>query len=153
MSSAFIRVLVALCLTAMLAPTAQACEFFCTNLRVTHPFTRATAPGETTAVVSMKFDEVRSDDRLIAVRTPIATGAQLGGQGARARIDFPIPKDQETWLSEPSTYLLLTGLKHPLQVGRSYPLTLVFERGGVMEAEVEVDFAEPFQASHQHHKH
>lgn len=119
---------------------ASACEYFGPTLRVTHPWTRATAPGATTAMVCMKFDEVTQADRLIRVETPVATGADMGGQLAGPRVDFAVPEGRETLLSETGTYLRLTGLNFPLEVGRSYPLVLVFERGGVMNATVTVDF-------------
>jgi copper(I)-binding protein len=122
-------------------PSARACEFFCTTLRVTHPWTRASAANATTAIISMRFDEVAEDDRLLGVETPVATAAELGGAGAGSReLNFLIPAGKETALSESGTFIRLTGLKHPLQLGRSYPLTLVFEKGGRIEADLSVDY-------------
>ncbi|MCV2359857.1 copper chaperone PCu(A)C [Paucibacter sp. TC2R-5] len=124
-------------------PSARACEFFCTTLRVTHPWTRVSAANATTAIVSMKFDEVTDDDRLIHLETPVAAGAELGGVGVGAskrELNFLIPAGQETLLSETGTFIRLTGLKHPLELGRSYPLTLVFEKGGRIEADLSVDY-------------
>ncbi|MCV2353545.1 copper chaperone PCu(A)C [Paucibacter sp. B2R-40] len=123
-------------------PRARACEFFCTTLRVTHPWTRASAPGATSAVINMKFDEVLQDDRLIGIETPVAASAEIGRAGSRDKraVDFAIPAGQETELSETGTFIRLTGLKHPLEIARSYPLTLVFEKGGSIEADLSVDY-------------
>lgn len=134
-------------------PAARACEYFAPTLRITHPWTRASAHGASTAVVSMKFDDVSQDDRLIAVQTPVATGAEIAGLGPRpeTRLEGPpaagsslnllIPSGQETLLSETGLHLRLTGLTLPLEVGRSYPLRLTFERGGVVNATLNVDYA------------
>lgn len=124
----------------LLSP-ARACEFYTTHLRITHPWTRATAADANEAVVCMKFDEVMRSDRLVRAATPIASGAALGGIGAAAVLDFAIPEGRETLLTEAGTYLRLTGLKQPLEVARQYPLTLEFAYGGVVDATLSVDYA------------
>ena len=121
-------------------PQARACEYFAAHLRITHPWTRAAADGARSAVLCMKFDEVTRADRLIAVETPVAAGAEMGGLLRGPKVDFPIPAGQESLLSEAGTFVRLVGLAAPLQVGRSYPLTLVFERSGVIEASLNVDY-------------
>ena len=135
---------------ALLAPAARACEFFSPTMRILHPWTRASEPGASTAVVCMRFDEVSRDDRLIQVRTPVAAAAELGGvaldgsgsrNNAGTALDFPIPAGRESALSEGGRFVRLLGLRHPLEVGRSYPLTLIFEQGGVVDATLTVDFA------------
>jgi len=130
---------VALGLASML-PAARACEFFTTNLRITHPWTRATGGDATVAVVSMKFDEVTLADRLVGVSTPVAERAELGGVGASPTVDFEIPAGRETLLSERGTFVRLVGLQHPLEIARTYPLTLVFERGGKVATDLTVDY-------------
>lgn len=128
---------------ALLGGRAQACEFWTPTLRVIHPWTHATGDDATTALVCMRFDEVRQDDRLVGVDTPVATGAELTGLGADAGpgINFAIPQGRETQLSQGGTCLRLLGLTMPLEVGRAYPMRLVFDRGGVLNADLTVDFA------------
>lgn len=129
-----------LALGATLAlPQARACEYFADTLRITHPWCRATRPGATSVVVSMIFDEVTRNDRLIGVKTMVAERAEIGGQLARPKMDFSIPKGVETQLSEHGTYLMLSGLKFPLEVARTYPMVLTFEHGGVVQATLNVD--------------
>lgn len=118
----------------------QACEYFGTTLRVTHPWTRATADTADGAVLCMRFDEVSQTDRLIAVHTPVAAGAVMGGAGAGGPVDLAIPAGRETVLSEAGTHIRLVGLKFPLEVARTYPLQLVFEQGGVIDATLNVDY-------------
>lgn len=140
-----------LCLQAALAgglawagTPARACEFFSSNLRVTHPWTRASADHDQSAIVAMRFDQVEKDDRLIGVETMIATGVetvQAGVDGARQGVDFFIPQGRESELSETGTFLRLTGLRMPLDMGRVYPMRLHFATGGTLNAELSVDFA------------
>lgn len=125
---------------ATLLPTARACEFFATTLRITHPWTRVSDVGADSAVISMKFDEVMHADRLISVSTPVAENAELGGRFASPTMNFQIPAGRETQLNEIGTFVRLTGLKQPLEMGRSYPLTLVFEHGGSVAASLSVDY-------------
>ena len=124
-----------------LARPVRACEFFASTLRVTHPWTRATADDATTAIVCMRFDEVQVDDRLIGLETPIATGAELGGHGVGTKLNLAIPQGRETQLTEHGTHIRLTGLLMPLDVGRSYPMRLLFLNAGVLRADLSVDYA------------
>ena len=122
------------------AGRAAACEYMAAHLRITHPWTRATTFGAQQAVLCMSFDEVTRPERLIGVQTPVAGGARMGGRGTADRVDFEIPPGVETQLSEEDTFVTLTELKLPLQVGRSYPLMLEFEHSGVVLTSLSVDF-------------
>jgi hypothetical protein len=125
---------------ALLAPRARACEVMADYLRVIHPWTRATRPGATEAVLCMTIDAVTAPDRLIGVETPVATGAEMGGLAAGPVVDFAVEPGGEFVLDEDGTYVRLTGLRHPLHVGRQYPLQLAFEKSGIVLASLSVDF-------------
>src|ERR1700716_3915897 len=133
----------ALC-ASLVVPPARACEFFTSTMRITHPWTRATAPDATSAVLCMKFDEVTETDRLIGVETPVAEAAELADDkdsaAAGRAVSFLIPAGRETLLSDDGTHIRLLGLKQPLFVGRSYPLELAFEKSGTVIATLNVDF-------------
>lgn len=131
----------ALC-ASLVFPPVRACEFFSATMRITHPWTRDTGP-DPFAVLCMKFDEVTETDRLIGVETPVAAEAELVTEGASAAVNLLIPAGSETLLSEQGTHIRLVGLKHSLPVGRSYPLTLIFEKGGTLLAQLNVDYARP----------
>lgn len=88
----------------------------------------------------MKFDEVNVSDRLIGVATPVANGAELIVKNASAPLNVPIPAGEETVLSEEGTHIRLLGLKHPLFIGRSYPLQLTFGKSGTVNATLNVDY-------------
>lgn len=122
-------------------PTARACEFDTINFVIVHPWTRASEPGATTAVVSMNFVNVTRADRLIGVRTPVAEAAEMGGECMPPLLDFEIPVGPATALRENGPHLRLLGLKQPLLIGREYPMTLVFEGAGAVSARLSVDYA------------
>ena len=124
---------------ALLCGKARAHEVITSTMRVTHPWSRATAPDATFALLCMKFDEVAETDRLVLAESPVATSADMGGVGAGPTVDFRIPAGQETYLEEARTYVRLVGLKFPLEVSRSYPLLLGFEKGGVYNTTFSVD--------------
>ena len=126
--------------TLLALPSARGCEFFSTNLRVIHPWTRASAEGDRSALLCMKFDDVAQPDRLIGVETPVCEGAEMGGPDAGPRVDFPIPAARASELSEAGPHVRLIGLRWPLQAGREYPLRLTFERGGVVAATLNIDY-------------
>lgn len=139
------RLLVALGAAGFL-PQARACEFFSPHLRIWHPWTRATRVDADTARLCMRFDEVRKTDRLIGIGTPVAAGARLTGPGApqgEQDLSLVIREGQELTLTEDGLHIELLDLQQPLQVARSFPLRLVFEAGGPVEAQFNVDYAAP----------
>lgn len=124
-------------------PAARACEVQAEHFRLIHPWTRATAPDERTAVLCMNFEDVTRDDALVGVETPVASGAEAVGlpDGAPTdRLEVPIPAGRTTVWSDDGLHVRLTGLNFPLQVGREYPLTLHFRESGVVFAQLSVDF-------------
>ena len=136
------HLLIALGTTALARPAA-ACDFFSSHLRIWHPWTRATRVDAETAKLCMRFDEVNRTDRLIGVETPVAGGVRLAGPGAPeggAGLSLLIREGQELTLTEDGLHLELLDLQQPLQIGRSYPLRLVFEAAEPVNALLNVDY-------------
>ncbi|HEY8880653.1 MAG TPA: copper chaperone PCu(A)C [Roseateles sp.] len=126
-----------------LARPARACEFFSSHLRIWHPWTRSTRVDADTARLCMRFDEVQKSDRLIGVETPVAASVRLAGPGAptdRQDLSLPIREGETLTLSEDGLHLELLDLQQPLQIGRSYPLRLIFEFAEPVNATLNVDF-------------
>lgn len=122
---------------------ALACEFFSSHMRIWHPWTRATRVDADTAQVFMRFDEIQQPDRLVGIETPLARGARLAGPGAPAQatsLDLAIAAGQDLTLSETGLHIELLDLQQPLQIGRSYPLRLVFASAEPVNATLNVDF-------------
>jgi len=125
---------------AMLLPAARACEVQAEFLRITHPWTRATAPNATFAVLCMRIDEVSGDDMLIGVETPVAGGVLLAGAPTGRPLALAIPAGSQIEMQEQGLHLQLAPLRLALETGRSYPLQLTFARSGVVRATLSVDF-------------
>lgn len=129
---------------ALAFPSARAHEFFSTSLTVHHPWTRASAEGATSAIVSMKFEDVVHSDSLIGAQSPVCEGAEFGGVGvsdaARRGFEFLIQQGRPSELTEAGTFLRLTGLNYPLEMGREYPLTLIFSKAGPLSAALLIDY-------------
>lgn len=119
---------------------AHACEFFALTLRITHPWARATPEDAEGATVSMKFDEVSDDERLVGVLTPVARRAELLGPDGRPVEALAIPRGRVTLLSEHGARLRLADLTMPLELTRSYPMTLIFEKAGPVRTDLSIDF-------------
>ncbi len=124
----------------MLAPQARACEFFGLHLRVTHPWTRVAPAGAPFAMVCMRIDEVTANDRLIGVETAVATGAEIGGMSTGQGLSLPIERGQELIMTEFGVHVRLLGLKQDLLMGRTYDMRLLFEKSGVIDAQLSVDY-------------
>lgn len=125
-------------------PPARACEFFVPTLRIVHPWVRASAPDAIDAALVMVFDDVTRADRLVGVETPVASGAELSHAGEGDAFDLPIAAGRTLELSESGLHVRLTGLRRPLLVGRTHPLTLRFAEGGSIVASLSVDYARFF---------
>jgi copper(I)-binding protein len=123
-----------------LGTRATACEYIIPTLRITHPWTRATGTDSTHAVLITQFDEVIEDDRLIGIETPVAKSAVLVTPDGVGPLDLRIPQGSTVALDEQGVHIRLLELAHPLQIGRSYPLTMIFERGGANLASLNVDY-------------
>ena len=138
---------------AFCASRATACEFFAPTLRVTHPWTRATPASAAFAVLGMRLDDVAEDDQLLDVQTPVAEAVMYapGGHAGAKLLPVPggglpldIPAGRETVLGNADQHgagphLRLLRLTQDLEIGRSYPLRLVFRKGGTVKAQLSVD--------------
>lgn len=130
---------------ALLVPAARACEVQATFLRITHPWTRATAPDADFGVLCMRIDEVTADDRLVDVRTPVAERAWLAGSPtqhphADQPLDLAISTGSSIEMHEQGLHLRLSPLRLQLLAGRSHPLQLTFARSGVVMTTLSVDY-------------
>ena len=126
--------------SALWLPGAGAHEYFTTHFTLIHPWTRASKPGATTAMICMTFDEVNEADRLVGAETPLADGAETGGKPAGTAVDIEIPKGVKTEFTESDVHLRLVGLNQPIELAREYPLTLTFAKAGRLRASFLVDY-------------
>jgi copper(I)-binding protein len=117
------------------------------SVQVDHPWARPSA-GQTGAVYMTIANKGPVDDRLVSATTPIADQAQLhteindkGIMKMRAVSAIDVKPKGHTILKPGGLHVMLIGLKQPLKVGESFPLTLTFEKAGTFDVTVTVEKA------------
>jgi copper(I)-binding protein len=115
------------------------------DIRITAPWARAAGRGATGGGFLTLQNTGSAPDRLVAVRAAIARSVELHessreGDVMRMRpVDgIDLPPGQEVKLAPGGFHIMLIGLAEPLDRGRRVPVTLVFERGGSVEVQLEV---------------
>lgn len=115
-------------------------EYYGKNFKVIHPWADASAPGATSAEVYMKIEQISEGDRLLAAQTSLADKVELRAGPATieplAAIELPPGPDID--LDASRSYLRLVNLTAPLEWGRSYAMTLVFEKSGPLDVMISV---------------
>jgi copper(I)-binding protein len=116
-------------------------------VEVKNAWARAT-PGKAETGAAYLTIQAATPDRLIAVSTPVADKAephemtmQGGVMRMRSLATIDLPAGQAVVLKPGATHIMLVGLKQPLRVGESFPLTLQFEKAGKREVNVVVEKA------------
>lgn len=129
-------------------PLAYAQDYKTGNLRITQAYARPTVVRQPTgaAYLTMENAGVRSD-RLTGATTPIAKSVELHtmsmeGNVMRMREVSGIelePSGKVAMKPGEGFHLMLMGLRKPLSVGDTFPLTLTFERAGKLVISVKVE--------------
>jgi copper(I)-binding protein len=141
------RSLVACCALAVSFTALGAHEYRADELRIDHPFARATPPGARTgAVFFTVVNAGKETDRLLRASTPIAAGVVLhqmaledGVMKMRAVPSVEVRSGGRLELRPNGYHLMLLDLKQPLKVGEKFPLTLTFEDAGSITISVWVE--------------
>lgn len=148
MRTCLTRRCVLLAMPLLASPLAWAHGFRAGDLRVDHPYALPTRPGLSTGAVY--FRGIRntgaSADRLLSATTPVAARVeihqmQMQGEVMRMRAvpALALPAGATVPLRHGSPdghHLMLRDLKAPLRDGERFPVTLTFERAGVLEVKV-----------------
>jgi periplasmic copper chaperone A len=122
-------------LAVMVPLQAGAHEIVVGDLHIRHPYViepTERLPGE--LVVSMNIRNDGAADRLLAARSPFAAGAVVAAP-------IVLPPGQATTIGGTGATLVLKGLTEPLAGYAYFPMTLVFEKAGVVNIEVYVEDA------------
>ena len=104
------------------------------------------------------INEGTAADRLLSLSSPVAESVTLaehkmenGVMTMSAVTPFKIEPGQSVVLKPGGVHAMLTGLKHPLKVSDSFPLTLTFEKAGTREVTVKVEKPGAMRASDAGH--
>jgi periplasmic copper chaperone A len=132
---------------ALSTAPAVAHEHTAGDVTIEHPHAHATGAAQENGTVCMVIRNGGAEpERLLAARTGEAQGAELrratifaeGVARAGPEEVVEIPPGGEADLSPSGLHVMLVGLRGPLFEGVSFPMTLVFERAGEVDVEVEV---------------
>lgn len=119
-------------------------------IAVEHAWARATSSAaKTGAVYFTVVDSGTEADRLVAAAAPtVAEKAQLhvtiedhGVMKMRPLAALDVKPGEPAMLAPGAQHLMLIGLKAPLKVGDTFPVTLTFEKAGAIEVTVMVQKA------------
>jgi copper(I)-binding protein len=106
---------------------------------------RPTAPGGTGVVYMIVMNHGTIDDDLTGLSTPIADKAEMhrtvtenGVSRMDAVADLPVKANDAATFGPGGLHVMLMGLKQPLKLGDSFPLTLNFAKAGVVTVTVSV---------------
>jgi copper(I)-binding protein len=128
------------------------------DLKIEQPFARATVPGQTNGAAYLSISNKGTQrDRLIAVSTPAAGGAEIhkmsmDGDVMRMREVGAIDIDAGATIAmQPGDgyHIMLVELRAPLKNGDRIALTLEFEKAGKFEIVAPVGDGK--SAAHRHH--
>lgn len=130
------------------------------EVTVTAPWTRAAGAGGTGAGFMAIRNAGTTADRLLEARAPIARVVELhthirDGDVMRMRPvqAIELPPGETVTLRPGGLHIMLIGLTGPLRQGEQVPLTLVFERAGPVEVQLNVEAAGargPGASGHRH---
>jgi copper(I)-binding protein len=106
---------------------------------------RPTAPGGTGVVYMIVMNHGAADDDLTGLSTPVADKAEMhrsitenGVSRMDAVADLPVKANEAATFGPGGLHVMLMGLKQPLKLGDSFPLTLNFAKAGVVTVTVSV---------------
>jgi copper(I)-binding protein len=126
------------------------------SLQIKNAWARAT-PGKAQTGAAYLTIETAVPDRLTRVSSPVAGKAELhemtmegGVMKMRSLTAIDLAAGVAVVLKPGTTHIMLAGLKQPLRVGESFPLTLEFEKAGRREVNVTIEKAGAMGPSHTH---
>jgi len=125
-------------------------------IQIMAPWARATAASAANGTAYMTVvNKGTSDDRLVAVSTPIAEMAELHKTAELNGVMKMLPVEaievkagSKVLLKPGGNHVMLMHLKAPLKDGQTFPLTLTFEKAGKVDITVKVGKAGAMGQSH-----
>jgi copper(I)-binding protein len=115
-------------------------------LQVSDAWSRPTPPGIAVGAVYLSIENAGAvADRLLAASSPMAAAVEFhrsvkaGGVVSMRAVSFiECPAGAVVKISPGGLHIMLTGLKRPLVLGSSYPITLQFRDAGSVSVTVSV---------------
>lgn len=131
---------------AIVAGAAMANDYQLKDLRIDHPFARATPPAAKVAGAFLTISNAGTQpDRLVRAASPVAGIVELhemrmdgNVMKMRAVPGIDIPAGAKVELKPGGYHVMLIELKGPLADGKEFPLTLEFEKSGKIDVKVRI---------------
>ena len=132
------RTIVLAVLGLLVAGPAGAHSFTAGPIEIGHPWAPPAAAGDG-SVYLVLATRGKSGDRLIGASTPIAERVEIRDEAGNPLDGLDILPKRPFALRPGRRFLALIGLKQPLELGDSFPLTLRFKEAGAIEVTVIVE--------------
>ncbi|QIA21768.1 copper chaperone PCu(A)C [Mesorhizobium sp. AA22] len=138
-------------LLAVLSISAQAVfahEFRVGDLKIVHPWSRATPPGAKVAGGYFSITNTGSSpDRLLSISSEISAKTELHEMGVKDGVmtmrpvsgGLEIPAGGKVALAPGGYHLMFVGLKRQPKQGKAFSATLTFEKAGTVTVEFAVE--------------
>jgi copper(I)-binding protein len=147
-----------------LSSSAHANDYKVGALEIDHPWSRAVPKGATVAAGYLTIKNTGTEpDRLVSGSTPVAGKFEIHemtmDKGVMRMRPVPagvVIKPGETVELKPqSIHIMMTGLKQPIEKGKPFKGSLVFEKAGAVEVDFAVEGvgATPTAAHDMHNMH
>jgi copper(I)-binding protein len=116
-------------------------------LEIDTPWSRTTPGDAPNGVIYVTIKNTGAEpDRLTGVESPAADQTQIHDMKVEGDVssmwligELDVPAGQTVALAPDHAHIMLVGLKKPLEVGQTFPLTLTFEKAGSVTVEVTVE--------------
>ena len=139
-------VLLAAAAFAGFAGAAKAHDFTLGEMKIDHPWARASAGPARNSAAFMTIHNAGGADRLISASADVSDRVELhthemdGDVMKMRQVEaIDVPANGMAELKPGGFHVMLIGLKAPLKEGESFPLTLTFENAGTVTLEVAVE--------------
>jgi len=135
-------------MAALLAQVTFAQDYTLGDLKISHPWARATGKVAHHGAIYLKIENKGNvEDVLLSASNPkLAESIELndhihekGMMRMKVVPSIPLPAHMATLLKPHGYHVMLMGLKQPLQEGDNIPLTLKFKKAGKVNVIVKVE--------------
>lgn len=150
------RILSLVAVLLLLPAAAMAHDYTVGDIKIEHPWARATAGQAPNGAAFMKLvNEGSAPDYLVSVNGDVAERVELhehsmvdGVMKMRPVEKIEVAPGGTTALAPGGYHVMLIGLKAPLKQDETFPLTLTFENAGEVTVSVKVDSVGAMSAGH-----
>ena len=144
------------------ASVAKAHDYTVGDLKVHHPYSRATPPGARTGAGYLRIENTGSaDDRLVAVTCDCAEASEIHEMSMDNNVmrmrqlpdGLAVPAGETVALEPRGYHLMFIGLKQPFVLDEAFEATLTFEKAGEVTVEFAIDTPQGGKATGHHNHH